>query len=127
MGGYGSGRRWSSKSTTDDYIQLDVRRLQRKSLLDLGNVFTWKWSSRSGADSSIVIHSEADRIVLSYRSHKADGDWEDLKYAVRLGAIPCYLGGNRLYFRCPAIKCGRRVAILYGGRYFVCRHCHQLL
>ena len=29
-------------------------------------------------------------------------------------------------FICPAAGCGRRVAILYGGGIFACRHCHQL-
>jgi hypothetical protein len=126
MGGSGSGRRWGSKNTTDDYIQLDVRHLQRKSLLQDGNAFTWKWSRRGEVISKIEIHAESDRIVLSYRSRTGGDDWEDLKYAVELEAIPCHLGGSRQYFRCPALKCGRRVAILYGGRYFVCRHCYNL-
>jgi hypothetical protein len=26
----------------------------------------------------------------------------------------------------PAVGCGRRVAILYGGGIFACRHCYQL-
>jgi hypothetical protein len=26
----------------------------------------------------------------------------------------------------PSTRCGRRVAILYGGAFFACRHCHQL-
>jgi hypothetical protein len=29
-------------------------------------------------------------------------------------------------FICPAAGCGRRVAILYGGGIFACRHFHQL-
>ena len=28
-------------------------------------------------------------------------------------------------FICPAAGCGRRVAILYGGGNFACRHCYQ--
>ena len=35
MGGWGSGRRRSSKATTLDYLELDVRRLQHDGLLDL--------------------------------------------------------------------------------------------
>jgi len=38
----------------------------------------------------------------------------------------CNLGGQRLWFRCPARGCGRRVAILYGGGIFACRHCYKL-
>jgi hypothetical protein len=29
-------------------------------------------------------------------------------------------------FICPAAGCGRRVAILYGGGIFACRHCYRL-
>jgi hypothetical protein len=39
---------------------------------------------------------------------------------------PCHLGGSRAWFLCPAVGCGRRVAILYGGGIFACRHCYQL-
>ncbi len=36
------------------------------------------------------------------------------------------LGGKRPWFLCPARGCGKRVAVLYGGAIFACRHCHQL-
>ena len=45
---------------------------------------------------------------------------------VTLEWTPCNLGGRRLWFRCPARGCGRRVAILFGGSVFACRHCHKL-
>jgi hypothetical protein len=38
----------------------------------------------------------------------------------------CNLGGERAWFICPAVGCGRRVAILYGGGIFACRRCYQL-
>jgi hypothetical protein len=38
----------------------------------------------------------------------------------------CNYGGQRAWFKCPARGCGRRVAILYGGRVFACRFCYQL-
>jgi hypothetical protein len=39
---------------------------------------------------------------------------------------PRNLGGWRDWFLCPAVGCGRHVAILYGGGIFACRHCFQL-
>jgi hypothetical protein len=36
------------------------------------------------------------------------------------------LGGERVWFACPVIHCGRRVAKLYGGKVFACRQCQQL-
>ena len=37
------------------------------------------------------------------------------------------LRGERPWFVCPAVRCGGRMAILYGpGKYFLCRHCYDL-
>ena len=45
---------------------------------------------------------------------------------MRLLTTPCNYGGERQWFACPAVGCGRRVAKLYGGRVFACRLCHEL-
>jgi len=46
---------------------------------------------------------------------------------VGLEWTPCNFGGERPWFVCPGVRCGRRVAILYGpGKYFLCRHCYDL-
>ncbi|MFD0980998.1 hypothetical protein [Tropicimonas aquimaris] len=88
-----------------------------------GNV-TW---SRSGEETgSIRITAEPWRIVLDYRSRDAGGAWESLRYGVHLDTTACTLGGERHWFLCPAQSCGRRVAVLYGGRIFACRHCYGL-
>lgn len=39
---------------------------------------------------------------------------------------PCNYGGQRAWWICPAVGCGRRVALLYGGKVYACRHCHRL-
>ena len=33
---------------------------------------------------------------------------------------------GQYWWRCPAVGCGRRVAVLHGGRIFACRQCHRL-
>jgi hypothetical protein len=38
----------------------------------------------------------------------------------------CNYGGRRAWLVCPVVGCGRRVAILYGGGIFACRHCFRL-
>jgi len=40
MGGFGSGRWQQGKNTTNDYRQLDIRKLQREGLLKPGRIFT---------------------------------------------------------------------------------------
>src|SRR5690606_24899141 len=87
----------------------------------VGAVFTVAWSLNGSEYASIRGWSQRDLIVLAYR-YRA----EDLEYPVQLGWTSCNFGGERPWFLCPAVGCGRRVAILYGGRVFACRHCYKL-
>lgn len=69
-----------------------------------------------------------DRVILSY-SHRSrlGGEWEDVEEPVSLERTACNFGGERPWFICPGVACGRRVAVLYGlGKYFLCRHCYDL-
>lgn len=128
MGGAGSGNRWryGTKSTTDDYRSLDVRRWAREGMLRPGCRAVWTWRRGARVVGSINMRSESDFVVLSYRRQTAGGEWRDEEYQVRIVRTACSLGGSRPWFLCPAMGCGRRVAILYGGGIFACRHCHQL-
>ncbi len=128
MGGIGSGRHWhyGANDTTEDYRAIDVRRWQRDGLLTPGNAFGWQWSRRGEVVTSIQARAENGRVVLSYRHRSGGGEWTDESYPVYLDWTPCNLGGSRPWFLCPAVGCGRRVALLYGGTIFACRHCYQL-
>jgi hypothetical protein len=123
MGGMGSGRRWTGKDTTSDYQRLDIRRLNRGGWLREGISSVTRWYRGQDQVSSISIRAESDRVYLSYRHQSRGGSWETLEYPVELDYTACRLGGSRVWFRCPNRGCGRRAAILYSGRYFVCRHC----
>lgn len=126
MGGWGSGRRISAKDTTSNYRALDVRRLQRDGLLTPGRACGLQWT-RSGVEvASIQVQTGADRVTLSYRSRSHGGEWQAMEYSVSLQWTDCNFGKQRAWFLCPAQGCGRRVAILYGGAIFACRHCHRL-
>ena len=126
MGGWGSGRGQSGRDTTSDYRALDVRRLQRDGLLTPGRAFGWHWTVNDKEVASIQMRKEADRVILNYRSRSNGGKWKPMEYPVHLEWTDCNLGGRRAWFLCPAVGCGRRVAILYGGSVFACRHCHKL-
>ncbi|SBT04592.1 conserved hypothetical protein [Candidatus Propionivibrio aalborgensis] len=125
MGGYGSGRR-SGKSTTDDMLALDVRRLQRDGMLTPGRASSRSWSRRGTEVATIQVRAAADRVTLDYRSRSNGGDWQQVEYPVYLEWTACNLGGRRAWFLCPTKGCGRRVAILFGSSVFACRHCHKL-
>jgi hypothetical protein len=105
---------------------LDIRRLQRDGLLTPGRAFGWHWTRNGEQISDINIRTEAERVILNYRSRSNGGDWQPMAYAVYLEWTGCNLGGRRAWFLCPAVGCGRRVAILFGGAVFACRHCHKL-
>ena len=95
------------------------------------------WQRRSRKDSSIGVcvlgDAGAERpyaVELSY-SWGPEGRKEDVSYSISLSWTPCNFGGSRPWFVCPGVVkgavCNRRVAKLYlKGRYFLCRHCHQL-
>lgn len=128
MGGFGSGRQ-SDRRCTDDLRPLDVRKINRAGLLTPGQWFNWQWTCHGEATATIGLHVESDRVVLSYRNqnrHHYGGEWEPMTYAVRLDWTACGFGGRRVWWRCPAVGCGRRVAVLYGGRVFACRQCNRL-
>jgi hypothetical protein len=129
MGGYGSGRRVGNiKKTTACYYQLDVRRWQRDGLLAGGQFFAWQWTQDDEVVSSINVKSEPSRVILSYGHRESDEEaWHSEQYPVWLDWTPCNYGGARAWFLCPARGCGRRVAILYLGTLFACRHCYQLV
>jgi hypothetical protein len=127
MGGIGSGRRYQSgRNTTSDYQSLDVRWLLKRGLLTPGRSETISWSRNGNTIASIQVRAEADRVVLNYRSRSHGDYWQAMEYPVYLEWTHCHLGGRRAWFRCPAHGCSRRVAILYGGAIFACRHCHRL-
>ncbi len=126
MGGWGSGRRWTGKDATTDFRSWDIRKTEREGWLEPGRYFISKWYVREEVQSSIEGWSESDHIVVAYR-HQYNGEpWESLKYPIALERTRCHFGGTRAWFLCPGHECGRRVAILYSGRLFLCRHCRQL-
>lgn len=133
MGGLGSGRwyRWDQKDLVNQYRPLDVRKLQRDGSLTPGHGTMVSWSNgRAEACGTIRIFPHADSITLDYRVQSAGREWEDLQYDILLTRTDCHLGGSRPWFICPGVvngrACGRRVAVLYGAHYFLCRNCHRL-
>lgn len=125
MGGFGSGRKWG-KAATDTMRALDIRKMARDGLLRPGAGFSWEWSSGGEVRASIRAEVGEDRVTLDYRSRDQGGEWTPRRYPVLIERTPCNYGGERVWWRCPAAGCGRRVAVLFGGKVFACRHCHQL-
>jgi hypothetical protein len=76
--------------------------------------------------SNIAIKPKTNSIELSYSISREDQK-EEVNYTVQLSWTPCYYGGKRPWFICPGRGCNKRTANLYlMGKYFLCRHCHNL-
>jgi hypothetical protein len=127
MGGIGSGRHWQfGADTTEGYRSIDVRWLKREGLLSAGVSRRITWSRGGEVTGSINVRSETGRVILDYRQRDHGGEWQAESYPINLDTTPCHMGGDRHWFLCPARGCDRRVAVLYGGAIFACRHCHRL-
>ena len=128
MGGMSSGRQGGGRCT-DDMRPLDVRKIHRAGLFTPGRWFSWQWTCNGETTATISLRMEADKVVLDYRNrsaHHNGGELEPMKYAVWLDWTRCAFGGRRVWWRCPAVGCERRVAVLHGGRVFACRQCNRL-
>ena len=128
MGGFSSGNH-GGKRCTSDLRELDVRRFARDGLLKPGYGFCWSWTSNGEKVASIGIRGVTlDTMRLQYNHQPIGGEKENKDYTVRLARTVCNLGGDRVWWHCPAAGCGRRVAVLYLGStgVFACRHCNRL-
>ena len=126
MGGPGSGDwyRWNSKTTTESQHRIDIRWMRKQRYLQPGISGTLSWSCRGLASGSIDFRVETERLILNYRNRQNGGEWENIEDEIFVTWTPCNYGGNRQWFLCPG--CNRRVAVVYGGKYYRCRHCHSL-
>ena len=126
MGGFNSGKH-GGKRTTTDMQALDVRNVQRDGLLRLGRSFGLSWTRGGETIASINIRVDTGGVTLDYRNRPNGGEWQAMNYPVRLAWTACHYGGQRAWWLCPAVGCGRRVAVLFGGPVFACRHCQRLV
>ena len=123
MGGFNIGRQ-GGKRTTNNMNNLDIRRVHRAGRLNPGESCTWSWTRNFDSVSRISMQAGNDAVTLSYRITVPLGVSRDYSYPVMIEWTPCNYGGRRAWWVCP--DCGRRVAVLWGGRRYACRHCHDL-
>lgn len=137
MGGFGSGQRWSKKARVESCNSIDTATLKRWKLLVPGTTnasgaFEWRRGGEERPSSSVsyllTVGPRAGNLRLLYSMKSTN---TNLDYSVRLVATGCHIGGVRWWFICPlarnGVACGRRVRKVYlHGKYFGCRHCHNL-
>jgi len=136
MGGQGSGQwyRWNSKQLVEDCLELDINLLVRKGYIKPGirRYGTLRWTRVSTGEETSTCGYEANTLdadfpwfQLHYQIASAQ---EQIDYKVPLTTTRPNYGGIRWWFRCPGQGCSRRVMKIYlGGKYYLCRHCHDLV
>ncbi|HQU43783.1 MAG TPA: hypothetical protein PK867_13285 [Pirellulales bacterium] len=135
MGGYASGR-WfghDKKTTIEDCHALDLGVLERDGAFAPWRSGRYRWLVGERETGSIGYrveqrHGGQHWLVLDYVWGEAK---ERVVIPVALETTRPHFGGVRWWGRCPlavnGVACNRRARKLYlRGRYFGCRHCHNL-
>src|SRR5262245_46361602 len=137
MGGFGSGWQSARKPVVESCHAIDTADLRRCNMLvpgitDRFGSFTWRRGDETEPSSSVsYLLTIGDGSCTLRRQYRVGEPAVSLDYPGRLETTGCHLGGVRWWFVCPlsinGVACGRRVRKLYlRGRYFGCRHCHDL-
>lgn len=113
--------RWDKKALTDEYLHLDIAAFARSVDLTKFRAGSWQWKFSSGSEASItyIVSPERQGVNLQYTT----GD-KHYDYLVSVVTTQPNYGGARYWWLCPS--CNKRVRILYGGKIFACRKCHNL-
>jgi len=148
MGGFGSGK-WmdvmTRKVTTGLCRTLSVKQLKQMGVFDedrVNEVFCIQWVNECGDDAGMVKitprvsghgNKRSLRVEIGAGGVAGDGFVTVTTQDIPITTTPCYYGGVRYWFLCPAVVdgllCENRVGKLYlppGGKVFACRHCYGL-
>ncbi len=133
MGGYGSGPYGflgkNSKTTVEECLIIDVRKLYREGYLKPGMTGSSKWFKGDKKIATIGWRVSEDSLHLSYAVTRPNGEKKKYDYAAPITWTKCNYGGKRPWFCCPNTNCQRRIAKLYKPpqkELFLCRHCWNL-
>jgi len=139
MGGYGSTRwGWHSKATTvEECRSIEVARWVREDIIapDTRRLGCWAWMNSYTGERTASLGYEVDTrgrppwVRLFYTVTPWGGEPVDYDYKIQLVTTRPNFGGQRWWFVCPLLGCGRRVLKVYlppSGRYYGCRQCYRL-
>jgi len=118
--------RYATRNTTEYHRYLDIREMKREGWLEPRGWRTIRWRRNGEITASIGVLALPDYLYLRYSHESWDGECRAREYPVFFASTRCNYGGERSWFLCPAKGCSRRVAVLYSGSVFACRHCWDL-
>ena len=125
-----SRSRWGSerpsyRAKAEHCQRVDVRQWVRGDYLRAGRWFKWSWHRNGDPSGSISVRVDSPTLVMFEYSVGIETQRQSIKQVISISRLPCYFGGTRAMFCCPA--CGRAAALLYmRGSRFACRRCQQI-
>ena len=127
MGGKGSGNYFHTKTrtTTNDCLELDLRKFKKRNWLSSSNWQTLTWTKGGREIGSIQYRYLNNELNLNYTTRKSGGDWVVKNESILLIHTPCNFGGVRQWFRCN--QCKNKAICLYAKDNFKCRKCANLI
>jgi len=129
VGGVFSGRKpaTTTKPCPEQFISLDIRRLQRNHWLEPDQTYNLhQYEHLFGRKLGIFsINTRKDLLEIEFIPCNPNDDYFPPQN-VQIAWTPCHFGGYRPWFLCPGDRCDRRVAILYGPQPMLCRHCWRI-
>jgi hypothetical protein len=129
------------KETVEESLCIDANYWGREGIIRAGSRLSGsqRWTYHSGDSFHVdfvmdTLDADHSSVWLWYSwVWKVSRKQDAAVYQVALTTTRPHYGGLRWWFVCPLVlngrACGRRVAKLYlppSGRYFGCRHCHDL-
>lgn len=129
---------YSDRLTTNECKSLSVKFLNQHHYFDGGVRWggcSWNRSGEKTGNIGFAVSTtpEDEYIRFQYtQTNHYTGEKSEMDYKARITSTLCNLGGQRWWFICPLVvngrACNRRVGVLYlgNGKYFGCRHCHNL-
>ena len=119
----------NKKTTVDACWQLDMKEVARGVNFAVASSGSIAWQARFELRAAVNFQIiPPDRMRLFYQVvNKWTGEKTDYDYTLSVVDTPCFYGGRRYWFLCPA--CKQRCRILYAAPdclVFGCRLCHNL-
>lgn len=103
---------------------IDIRKLLHAGLRQPGDSLSMRWhSSQQGqlAGHAVVTMLDPKRLQITHHDTGMPDEILDLSYSATA------FGGQRAWFVCSKLGCGKRVAVLHAAiKGFRCRHCSHL-
>lgn len=118
--------RWSAKHTVSSYLSLDMAKIKKWGLLNSQRRGEITWSKSSNQFASIGYQMTNAGMKLNYNNTSSmTGETELICDEILFSKTKCHFGGDRFWFVCPT--CEKQVRVLYGGKHFRCRVCHNIV